>query len=86
LHYAGHFAYMKQAMRWAQRMSSRFILEEEPLDNETLVRSNMFQSIAKTLRDTGDELRDNFYKRHGRRHAPAFNIIKPSIRPVAPRR
>jgi hypothetical protein len=86
MHYAGHFAYQKQAMRWAERMSHKFLLEEEPLQAEVLARSNMFNSIATKLLDNGERLRDDIYKRAGRRNAPAFGVYKPQIPPVGPRR
>lgn len=86
LSFAGSFAYQKQAMRWAQRMSSRFLLEEEPVQAETLTRSNMFRDIARDLLRQGRELRDNFYQRHGRRNAPSFAVYKPRIPSVGPRR
>jgi hypothetical protein len=86
LNLAGAFAYQKQAMRWAQRMSARFLLEEEPIQAENLARSNMFRDIARDLLRQGRELRDSVYTRHGRRNAPAFAVYKPAIPPVGPRR
>ena len=86
LNFAGHFAYQKLAIKWAQRMSQRFLLEEEPLNAEILTRSNMFRDIARDLRSAGLDMRDDFYKRHGRRHAPSYGMIKPNIPPIGPRR
>lgn len=85
MNYAGYWAYEKQAMRWAQRMSQKFLLEEEPVQQEVLARSNMFRDIAKDLRAAGDSMRANVYKRKGRREAPAFGFYKPVIPRIAPR-
>lgn len=85
LHFAGHFTYQKQAMRWAQKMSNKFLMIEEPANNDNMMRPNMFRQIAADLWKTGVELRDGYYMRHGRRHAPSFAVFKPVIPRVGPR-
>ncbi len=84
LHYAGAFAYQKQAMRWMERLSHKFLLEEEPLQNEALARSNMFRDMAKDLLRNGEHFRDDFYKTQGRQLRPAFRVYRPRIGPVGP--
>lgn len=82
LFYAGGFAYQKQAMRWAERMSMKFLVEEEPLQAEALNRSNLFKQISDGLYKRGEWFRDDVYKRAGRRNIPAFGVYKPNVRPV----
>ncbi len=86
LNFAGHFAFAKQAIRWAQRMSERFILEDAPVEGEPQARSNLFKSLSQMYYDTAVKMREDYYKRHGRREAPAFNVYKPRIPSIAPRR
>lgn len=86
LFYAGGFGYQKQAMRWAERMSHKFLLEEEPLQAEVLARSNMFQTLADKLYARGEKFRDDIYKRAGRRNVPSFGVYKPHVGTVGPRR
>lgn len=85
LHYAGSFGYKKQAMRWAERVSHKFLLEEEPLIAEALARSNMFAKIADTLLKNGEHFRDDFYKGAGRQFKPSFGVYRPRIGPIGPR-
>ena len=79
-------AFQKQAIRWAQRMSGRFLLEEEPVTQETEQRANHFLQIAREYWKQGVQSRDSFYMRHGRRNAPAAGMWKPHVPPLAPRR
>ena len=85
LNYGGHFGYQKQAIRWAQRMSQRFLLEEEPTSEDLQARPNHFLQIAKEYYKQAVVMRDGAYMRKGRRNAPAFAINKPRLRPLAPR-
>src|SRR5262249_54761350 len=38
LNFGGHFGFQKMAIRWAQRMSQRFLLEEEPTNEDLQAR------------------------------------------------
>lgn len=84
--FAGYFAYYKQAMRWAQRMSERFILQDAPLDSETLGRSNLFRQMANDLYKQAREMREDYYTQQGRREQPAWTVVKPYIPVIGPRR
>jgi hypothetical protein len=86
LYFAGSFAFRKQAIRWATRMSNRFLLEEEPLVQEPIARPNHFENIATKFYDEARILRDDFYKRHSRSLAPAFNMFKAKVPFISPRR
>ncbi len=86
LNFGAYVAYSKQAMRWAQRKSAQFLLEEEPLSDDNMNRSNLFQKLADSYKKNAIDLRQGFYQRHGRRDAPAFTVYKPRIPNIAPRR
>lgn len=87
LHYAASFAFTKQHTRWiVQRQSEKFLLLESPVDNGAQQRANEFKDAAAAYYKMANELRDAFYQRHGRRHAPAFNVYKPRIPSIQPRR
>lgn len=85
LHYAGSFGYQKLAMRWVERMSHKFLLEEEPLQNDAMTRTNLFQQTANQLLKTGEHLRDDYYKRSGRQFVPAFKVYRPWTGAIGPR-
>jgi hypothetical protein len=86
LNYAGSYAYQQQAMRWVDRMSHKFLLEEEPLQNDAMTRTNMFQQTSDKLLRTAEHLRDDFYKRAGRQFVPSMGIYRPRITQIGPRR
>lgn len=86
LNFGAHFGFQKQAIRWAQRMSSKFLLQEEPIDTEVEKRSNLFLQLAREYYKQGVQMRDSYYTRHGRRHAPAMGVYKPSTPYWGPRR
>lgn len=86
MNFAGFFAFRKQAIRWAHRMSDRFLLEEEPLVQEPIARPNHFEQLAQKFLDEGRVLRDDFYRRDSRSLAPAFAMFKARVPPIAPRR
>jgi len=83
---AGYFGFTKQSIRWATRMSMKFLLEEEPVKAETMNRSNLFGQIAKSYFDQARTMRDDYYKRQSRSLAPAFGMFKPRIPTIGPRR
>jgi hypothetical protein len=86
LNFAGHFAFNKQSVRWAQRMSEKFILEDQPSEGDGGAKPNLFRQLAADYYKNGSDMRDMYYKRHGRRHAPAFTVFKPIIPNIGPRR
>lgn len=84
LTFGAHFAFQKQSVRWVERLSQKFLLEEEPLSAEVLGRANLFQTLADRFLKNGMTIRDSFYTRHGRRAAPAFSRYAPRIGPIGP--
>jgi len=85
LNFGGYFGYKKQAIRWAQRMSDKWILKESPEEGDNLSKSNLFDKLARTFMDEARILRDDFYKRQSRQLAPAAAMMKPRIPRVGPR-
>jgi len=86
MNFAGYFAFTKMAIRWAQRMSERLILEDSPVEGGNVGTSNLFNQLAQSYLKNAILLRDSLYMRHGRRNAPAFSVFKPRIPIIAPRR
>ena len=81
LNFAAYVSFEKQAMRWEARKSTEFILQEEPLDTDTMNRAAHLQSMAEKYYEMAIKLRNGFYQRHGRRDAPAFSVFKPNTTP-----
>lgn len=84
LNFAGYFAFTKAAIRWAERKTKQFILEEEPVVQETMNRANHYKSLAKGFMDEARILRDDYYRRQSRSLAPAAKMFKPRIRGIGP--
>lgn len=84
LNYGGYFCFTKQAIRWAQRMSEKYILEDAPSENGGISRPNLFNQLAQSYLKNAVDLRDSYYTRHGRRNAPAWAMFKPVIPNVGP--
>lgn len=85
LNFGGYFGYKKQAIRWAQRMSDKWILKEAPEEGDNFAKSNLFDKLARTFMDEARILRDDYYKRQSRQLAPAAAMMKPRIPRVGPR-
>jgi hypothetical protein len=84
LNYAGHFAFTKQAIRWAERMSEHFVLEDAPAEGQMTQTANHFLTLARSFFTTANTMRESFYKRDSRRQAPAWGVYQPQIPPVGP--
>src|SRR3990172_615176 len=85
LHFAGFLAYEKMAMKWTERLSSRFLLLEAPIEQDLLSKSNMFRDIARDLRESARVIRLDYYQSQGRRATPAFGTYFPNIPNIVPR-
>ena len=71
-HYVGHHFNMKRANEWAVRFSSTGGGVGAQVD----VVTKNFLTLAKQFGDDGDKYRDDYYKRHGAREAPAAAISR----------
>lgn len=85
LEFAASFAYEKLSSRWMNKMSETFLMQDAPMGNEA-TRSNLFKQQADTHYKNAIELRDDFYKRQGRRNAPAYGRVKGNVPYYTPRR
>jgi len=86
LNFAAHVSYQKLALQWADRVSSKFVLEESPVQNEALNHTNLFRQSARDFLAQGQQLRTGYYQRHGRRNVPAFGVVKQVPPTYGPRR
>lgn len=84
LNFGGYFAFTKASIRWAERKSKQFIVEEEPVVQETLNRANHYKDLAKKYMDEARILRDDYYRRQSRSLAPAAAMFKPRISRIGP--
>ena len=85
LNFAGYFGFTKQAIRWTQRMSEKYLLEDAPLDDGASQRPNHFRQIAQDYQKAARDQRDSYYMRDSRRHAPAWRMFRPVIPQVGPK-
>ena len=76
-----YYLYEKLATRWVERMTSRFLTEEAPSEDDNVNRANLFQSRADRYLKTAQALRLDYYQNHGRRARIAWGIYKPSPTP-----
>lgn len=86
LAFASSWAYEKQSMRWTQRLSNRFRVEEEPTDKDVSERPKLFKLWADDFWEKGVKFRDDVYTRQGRRNVPSIARTSPFLPPIAPRR
>ncbi len=86
LYFGASFAYEKQSIRWMQRLSNRFRVEDEPVDADATERPKLFADWSQKFMDKAILYRDNYYQRHGRRNVPQVARINPFIPPAFPRR
>ena len=85
LHFAAQEAYHKIAVRWAERWSEMYLLEDRPdSDNDTIV--DTYRNLSKDFRMKAEALLKNFYERSGQSDAPLFRSIRGKVRDYMPRR
>lgn len=85
LHFAAQEAYQKIALRWAERWSEMYLLEDAPAEGGKDVVDS-YRSLAMDMQKKAVMLRDNFYTRQGQNLAPSFSTIRGNIKEVTPRR
>lgn len=85
LQYAAKDAYYKMALRWRERASTAFMLEDAPR-KEAIEAATGFEALVKSSYAMAKELRNDFYGRQGQANAPVFGVAFGSVRPVTPRR
>lgn len=85
LHYAAQEAYLKLSMRWAERMSDSFLLEDAP-SKEVKTAVDTYKGLAEFMMKKSKDLRDEFYTRSGQNLQPLFGVVSGRVKDVVPRR
>ena len=85
LNYAAGAAYLKYAIRWAERMSEVFRTEDSP-DAEILKLAAEYRKSSDALYKQAERIRNDFYTRQGQSLQPAYATAFGSVRDVVPRR
>lgn len=88
IHKAASDAWARLSVFWQERRSEQFILEESPSVGTPTAeeRQKEYSDAADIFLKRADRLRDDFYKRQGRRHAPAQAILAGAVHETTPRR
>lgn len=87
LHYAAAQAYSRLSVRWHQRKSEQFLLQDQPQRQEAEQRIMFYREESARLMKAAQELRREFYEyRQDRGRAPAFKILSRVPNPYTPRR
>jgi hypothetical protein len=85
LRQAANEAYTKLAIRWAERASDMFLLEDSP-QKEISTIIDSYRALASDMAKSAIQTRDDFYKRQGRSLSPNFSSISGSVRNLTPER
>lgn len=83
--YAKGDAYEKLSLRWAEKLSETFVLEESP-DKDKFTPVESYAKQAKDLKAAAYKMRDDFYARAGQGNSPASASISGRVRDIAPKR
>lgn len=88
IHFAAADAYEKLAVRWMERLSEQYLVEDSPGvgDGKPMPKPEDFAKLADFMMKRALTLRDDFYKRQGRRFAPSVGIAIGNAREITPRR
>lgn len=84
LYYAAQEAMHKMAVRWAERLSETYKMEDQIQGATTPVDD--FRRLAKDYRDKSEALRKNFYLRNDQAEAPLFGVAAGRVCSVVPKR
>lgn len=83
LQYAAYDAYQKLAIRWTQRLSDVYRVEDSAGDKPV---ENPFFKLASACRKCAKELRDDYYQTQGQQYRPGFGFAFGSVRDTVPKR
>lgn len=84
LHYGAQEAYQKLALRWSQRVSEIYLLEDAPADTHKPVQT--YLELSKYMREKALELRNDFYQGQGTQLKPNTVSLLGRVNAVMPRR
>jgi hypothetical protein len=85
LSYSAAEAYQKLALRWVQRQSETYRMEDAP-DPKNRDIAKQYQDAADALRKTALEQRNDYYSRKGQALAPTFGMVRGNVKDVPPNR
>ena len=84
LYYAAQEAMHKMAVRWAERLSETYKMEDQIRGETTPVDD--FRRLAKDYKEKSETLRKNFYQRNDQAMAPLFGVAPGQVCSVVPKR
>lgn len=84
LYYAGQEAYHKLAIKWSERASETYLLEDQP-DPKILGLADTYRKMAEDFKKKSVELRDQYYTRQGQTLAPNFGTAFGAVSNPVPR-
>lgn len=85
LKYAGYVAYEKLALKWVEKLSETYRLEDAP-DAERFKSVDTYRNISQQFLKDAHQLRDDFYTRQGQSLSPLFGILSGTAKDIVPRR
>jgi hypothetical protein len=74
-------AYQKLALKWAERLSETYRLEDQP-DPDRQTNPNMYQKLAQDFYKKAKSLRDDFYTRQGQNLQPLFGVARGNLKNI----
>lgn len=86
LHFAAQEAYHKIAVRWAERWSEMYLLEDRPSESNNDSIVDTYRNLSKDFRMKAEALRSGFYGRNDQSNAPLFASIRGNVKDLMPRR
>ena len=83
--YAAYEAYQKLALKFAERLSETYLLNDQP-DPDRMNAPNVYAGLAKSFLKNAETLRDHYYTRQGQSLQPLYGFVTGSVREVTPKR
>lgn len=84
MQYAAGQSYVKMAMRWRERLSQMYRVEDMPDEKQSAVVAD-FMKMADSFETKARELRNDYYTRQGQNLQPLFATMRGCVRSAQPR-
>lgn len=85
LYFSAQEALHKITLKWSQRMSEVYKMEDSPDDNR-IAMVDEYRKLALDYKQKAEDLRASYYTRQDQGLAPLYNFALGSVRPVVPKR
>lgn len=85
LEYSLGEAYEKLALRWSQRLSEQYLLQDA-IDKDRPSLADTYMKWSMNFKKNAAVLRNDYYSRAGQNETPASGVISGSVREVVPSR